>query len=120
MDINNLTALRIKEARIAKNRSAESVAKELDLSKAAFSQLENGHTEITIAKVAAIAQVLNVNASELTPFASSQSNTVTGNQNNIIGGEHNTVHNYYISPEEKLQQIADNLNAVIKEMKPKK
>lgn len=43
-----------------KNITLETLAKDLGVSKAAMSQLENGHTEITMNKIHTISQILKV------------------------------------------------------------
>lgn len=48
MNINQKTALKIKNTRENIGLTAESVAMDLGISKSAYSQLENGHTEISI------------------------------------------------------------------------
>jgi transcriptional regulator with XRE-family HTH domain len=120
MNINNLTAIKIKELRLAQNKSAESIAKALDVSKAAYSQLENGHTELTLTRIEALNKIFEVPLNKLLPNIGGVSQSDTVNNNNIVGGENNTVNNYYSTPEEKLQHIADNLNATIAEMKNSK
>lgn len=54
MDINTLTAVRVKETRLKQGLSAEAVAMELGLSKSSYSRLENGQTEITLVKIEAL------------------------------------------------------------------
>ena len=51
MDLNALTATKIKALRNQKGYKAEVVAQELEMSKAAYSQLENGKIDITLAKL---------------------------------------------------------------------
>lgn len=60
MNVNQLLASRIRHFRLLKNITLESLAKDLGVSKAAMSQLENGHTEITMNKINAISQILKV------------------------------------------------------------
>ena len=50
MDINAKVASRIKALRSEKGYKAEIVAQELEMSKAAYSQLENGKIDISILK----------------------------------------------------------------------
>lgn len=116
MNLNELTAMRIKELRATNNLSAETLAKELGISKTAFSQLENGHVEITINKIDALAKIFHVPVSALLPQVGSISQIVHGGGSNI-GGGNNTINNFYSTPEDKLQEIADKLNTTIAEMK---
>jgi transcriptional regulator with XRE-family HTH domain len=60
MDINSLTAARVKAFRLRLNYSAEAVAKALAINKANYSRLENGKTEITLRKLERLAQLFNV------------------------------------------------------------
>ncbi len=60
MNINELTALKIKEIRKGANISAEAVAANLAISKTAYSQLENGKVEITLSRLEAIAKIFNM------------------------------------------------------------
>lgn len=60
MDINQLTAERVKTFRIKLNYSAEEVAKELGIDKANYSRLENGKTEITLKKLERLAVLFKV------------------------------------------------------------
>lgn len=67
MNINKLTASRIKELRAEKGFTAEAVAKELNISKTSYSHLENGKVEITLNRIKSLAQVFNVSVSEIIP-----------------------------------------------------
>ena len=65
MDIITLTANKIKEIRISLGLTAESVAADLHISKSAYSELENGHTDITLKKLQAIASLWNIDIAAL-------------------------------------------------------
>jgi transcriptional regulator with XRE-family HTH domain len=58
MDINKIVASKIKEARLEKGFTADAVARELELSSSAYSQMENAHTEITVKKLEAVSLLL--------------------------------------------------------------
>lgn len=58
MDYKELVSIEIKEARIELSYSAEEVAKALNISKATYSNWENGKAEITVAKLELIGKVL--------------------------------------------------------------
>jgi len=60
MEINQLIAAKIRERRLHKNLTLESVAHDLGISKAAMSQLENGHRKITARKIFLLAKILDV------------------------------------------------------------
>ncbi len=55
MDINSLTAIRIKEVRMSLGLKAEAVAYDLEMDKGSYSNLENGKTQVSIAKLHRIA-----------------------------------------------------------------
>jgi transcriptional regulator with XRE-family HTH domain len=65
MDINSLTAYRIKEKRKEKELNQNDVASLINLSLSAFSRLENGEVDINLKTLEKIAQVLKVSISEL-------------------------------------------------------
>ena len=119
MNINELTASRIKEIRSSKNLSAENIAKELNISKTAYSQLENGHVEITLNRIEALSKILQIPLADFIPNMGSISQIAHGNGSNM-NGQTNTVNNFFTSTEDQLQDIADKLNATIAEMKKKK
>ena len=60
MDINAKIATRIKALRNQKGYKAEIVAQELEMSKAAYSQLENGEIDITLTKLQKITDYFSV------------------------------------------------------------
>lgn len=60
MNINELTANKIKELRRNIGFSAESVASDLGISKTALSQLENGKVEITLTRLESLSKVFNI------------------------------------------------------------
>lgn len=60
MDINQLMAAKIRELKLSRNLTLEAVAHDLGISKAAMSQLENGHVEITARKILLLAEILQV------------------------------------------------------------
>lgn len=96
MDINAKIATRIKALRNQMGYKAEIVAQELEMSKAAHSQLENGKIDITITKLQKIADYFSV------PFTSilQENNGATFNiekvENSTING---TQINHYTDKE---------------------
>lgn len=102
MNINTLTAQKIKELRTAAGYSAEAVAKELGLSKGSYSQLENGKVEITLNKIEAIAQVLHVAVVDILPQTTQSNNHQTnsgfGVGGNFQGNHNNNTHNNFFNP----------------------
>ena len=51
MDINSLTAIRIKDVRMSLGLKAENVAFDLEMDKGSYSNLENGKTQVSVAKL---------------------------------------------------------------------
>jgi transcriptional regulator with XRE-family HTH domain len=58
-------AERIRMARLAKGLSQQNVAVELDLTTAAYSNIERGITDITVTRLLEISRILDKNMSEL-------------------------------------------------------
>lgn len=79
-----------KELRKNLGFKVEAVAKDLGISKTAYSQLENGHVEITLNKIEAIANIYKVTIAELVPsigtnyYASNGSFSTNHGTNTII------------------------------------
>ncbi len=65
MDINSLTANKIKELRADTGKSLEKLASELQLSKSAYERLENGKIDINLRSLELIANYYNISVSEL-------------------------------------------------------
>lgn len=57
----------IRLARLKKNYSQQNMADELDISQAAYSKLERDETEISIQRIYAIAEILEISPFELLP-----------------------------------------------------
>ena len=62
---NETIALNIKKARLDRNYSQEYVAGRLDISQNAYSKIELGHTKITVDRLSAIAEILELNLAKL-------------------------------------------------------
>ncbi|MGF7079044.1 helix-turn-helix domain-containing protein [Mucilaginibacter sp. UYCu711] len=58
---------KIRLKRLEKNFSQENMAFELDISQAAYSKIERAETELTIRRVFAIAEILQISPYELMP-----------------------------------------------------
>lgn len=87
MDINQLTADRVKAFRTKLNYSAEEVAKELGIDKANYSRLENGKTEITLKKLERLAVLFKVPLQALVADKEQKQNV------SITHGEHAFINN---------------------------
>ncbi|MDR3008610.1 MAG: helix-turn-helix domain-containing protein [Sphingobacterium sp.] len=110
MDINKLTASNIKELRSKSGLTIEAVAADLKISKSAYSQMENGKTELTLTKIQAIAQIFNVSFGDIIPSASKTTHTYNGNGglngNNISAHVQN---NFFANNEETLKAMYESL-----------
>ncbi|RYE00301.1 MAG: XRE family transcriptional regulator [Sphingobacteriales bacterium] len=105
MNINLLTASKIKELRAKNNLTAEAVANMLKISKGAYSQLENGHTEITLSRVEALSQIFNVSLADIIPSSVVNNQTNNGDHGvNVSNSSAHTVNNFYTN-EESLESI---------------
>lgn len=65
MDINSLTANKIKELRIESGKSQEIIAKEMGLSKSAYERLENGKIDINLKSLELVAKYYSLSVAEL-------------------------------------------------------
>lgn len=107
MNINQLTADKIKELRLKAGLTADFVAQSLHITRGAYSQMENGKTAITLTRLEALAVIFNVSVSELIPVSN---NPQTFNGNNSVNGNHNTntiLNNFF-------SHNPDSLDAVMK------
>jgi transcriptional regulator with XRE-family HTH domain len=96
MDLNQKTAIRIKEAREQRNISQEHFAKAIALSPSACSRLENGKTQITINTLDKIAKELKLSITELTQSNNHQNNTFTKS----IVAQNNSSLNLNLTPDQ--------------------
>lgn len=74
-DVNKLTGCRIQEIRKAKGKKASHMAEILGISESAYSQTENGKSQITIARLYYIAEALDISINDLLPQSISQLQT---------------------------------------------
>jgi transcriptional regulator with XRE-family HTH domain len=61
LTINKEIGNRIKLARISKNLSQDSIAEDLGISVSAYSNMERGAVDITVARVIQVAEILKIN-----------------------------------------------------------
>lgn len=120
MDLNALTASKIKELRHNLGYTVEAMAKDLGISKTAYSQMENGHVEITLARIEMIANICNIPVSDIIPVASTNHQVSNGNGGNYNGTTNTVSNNFFADTQDKLQAIIDSLNATISSMKDAK
>ncbi len=67
MDINTLTALRIKEVRTQSGLTSQSVADDLGITIGSYSALENGKVAITIERLHQLSGIFNIPVSAMIP-----------------------------------------------------
>lgn len=71
MNLNDLTASKIRQIRKELGYSAEKIAFEMGISKTAYSQMENGKTEISMSRLELLSKALNVPVQNLLSFGPS-------------------------------------------------
>ncbi|MCY1526534.1 helix-turn-helix protein [compost metagenome] len=97
MNINQLTASKIKELRNKNGLTADAVAQALHISRGSYSQLENGHVEITLNRVELLSQVFNVPLSEIIPSTTTYHQSYNNNNGGVNGNHNstNTLNNFF-------------------------
>lgn len=110
MTTNSLIAAKIREIRRQKDYSAEYVASKLAISKAAYSQLENGNVSFTAHKLEKLAEVFEMPMYELFP---SSNQTIINNHGNNSG---NIVNNFDPTILEMLQKSIQLLQNAIEKL----
>lgn len=115
MDINKLTATKIKDVRNSLGLSMEKVAEELGLAKGNYSRMENGHVEITINRIEALAKIFNVPINALIPIPNSSTIQINNGENQNNG----TQINHYTDPQmvQNIVTTIDALQEIIAKMK---
>ncbi len=121
MDLNKLTAAKIKETRKKSGLTSESVAIDLGISKPAYSRLENGHIEISMNKIEMLAKILKVPYSELLPIPNSNHQVSHGTgDNNINASPHSQSHfikNFFTGKDDATSYIVETLTGIINDLK---
>lgn len=119
MDLNKLTAVKIKETRKKLGLTAEAVAQDLGISSGAYSRLENGHIEISMSKLETLAEVMKVHFVDLIPVTSgnNQVSNGSGDNNFNTGPYYNFTRNHFSSKEDTNSYIIETLTNLIKELK---
>ncbi len=117
MNINQLTASRIKDLRSKNGLTAEAVAQSLNISRSAYSQMENGHVEITLSRIELLAQIFNVPIEEIIPSSTTNHQTYTGNNASINGNNNannsNTFNNFFAQNEEIIELLTQKIREVV-------
>jgi transcriptional regulator with XRE-family HTH domain len=65
MDVNSLTANKIKELRLGLDKSQAEIAKDLGISNSAYERMENGKVDINLKMLERIANYYNISIPEL-------------------------------------------------------
>lgn len=112
MNLNELTASKIKEIRHQLGYTAEAMAKDLGISKTAYSQMENGRVEITLSRIELIAQVFNISISEIIP---SINNNLQFSDD--IEGNLDANNNISTNSDDKLKTLIDELDNFVSHIK---
>jgi transcriptional regulator with XRE-family HTH domain len=120
MNLNQLTASKIKDIRRNLGFTTEAMAKDLGISKTAYSQMENGKVEITLSRIEMIAGICNIPVTEIIPVTSPNQQVINGSGNYNSAATHNGDNNFFADAEDKLQSIVDNLNAALASVKTAK
>lgn len=110
MDINAKIASRIKALRNEKGYKAEIVAQELEMSKAAYSQLENGRIEITFTKLQRIAEYFSVPIISFLHDQSGATFNIEKVENSTINGTQ--INNY--TDKELIQAVGNSIETMQK------
>lgn len=81
MDLNKLSAAKIREIRLGLGITAESVANDLGIAKANYSRLENGKVEISLNRIEALSKIFKVPLQSFLPAQGTQTIQVTNGDN---------------------------------------
>ena len=119
MDINSLTANRIKELRLESGKSQEVIAKEMGLSKSAYERLENGKIDISLKSLEVVASYYNITVNELITQKNGNNYHCEHSQALAIQQGNNQTFNFNISKED-IDKVVEVLNKISKETKRKK
>lgn len=118
MDINSLTASKIKELRLGIDKSQVELANELGISPSAYERLENGKVDINLKSIELIASYYNISVPELITQKNATSYHCEGSNAINIQSPHSTV-NFNISKED-IDKVVEILTKITKETKGKK
>ncbi len=115
MDINTLTAIKIKEMRNTMGLTSEFVAQQLGIAPSNYSDLENGKRAISIEKLDKLSKIFEVPFNSLIPSSDGQATI------NINNGEHGIAsqQNFYNDKEiiSALQQALELINQSVNKIK---
>lgn len=110
MDINSLTASKIKELRISTEKSQSEIAQDLGISHSAYERMENGKVDINLKMLERIATYYSITIPELITQKNSNSyHYENPNAINIQGP--NSTFNFNLSKED-LDKVAEVLTKI--------
>jgi transcriptional regulator with XRE-family HTH domain len=115
MDLNKLTASKIKEIRLKQGLTAESVASQLGIAKANYSRLENGKVDISLNRLEALSKIFKLPLQSLLPAGGTQTIQVTNGDNSPIA--HNISNNVDPALVSMLQTSLQILSSSLEKMK---
>jgi transcriptional regulator with XRE-family HTH domain len=119
MDINSLTANRIKELRLETGKSQEIIAKEMGLSKSAYERLENGKIDISLKSLEVVASYYSVTVNELITQKNGTSYHCENSQALAIQQGNNQTFNFNVSKED-IDKVVEVLSKIKGGAKSKK
>lgn len=118
MDINSLTASKIKELRLNINKSQEELATELGVSPSAYRRLENGSVDINLKTLERLADFYQVSIGEIINQKSQKIYNCQNSQNAVIESPNSTFINCNFNVE-ALENAVDVMKDIIEKSKRK-
>ena len=118
MDLNKLTAVKIKETRKKLGLTADAIAQDMGISTGAYSRLENGHIEISLSRIEMLAEVMKVSIEALLPLTNGQNQVSHGNGDNINASPYSSfTKNILPGKDDANNYIIETLTNIIKDLK---
>lgn len=113
MDVNSLTANKIKELRLGLEKSQAEIAKELGLSHSAYERMENGKVDINLKMLERIANYYSISIPELITQKNSNNYYCENSQALAIQQGNNQTFNFNVNKED-LEKAVEVLTKIIK------
>lgn len=99
MNINKLTAAHIKDIRNKLGFTIEYVARKLEIANSTYSSFENGHTDIHLSRLVALAEVFEMPWTELLPISNSTQNFNGANGAHGNYSKNTAINNFFANPD---------------------
>jgi DNA-binding XRE family transcriptional regulator len=112
MNLNDLIASNIKDIRLENGFSCEYVANQLGITKGAYSNMENGKVEITIARLENVATILNVPMEKLIPLKKAITQISNGSGYNVSQEGPCNIINQHNFPMDEIAKIKDAISNI--------